>query len=46
MVCEPLVGSVPDHELEATQDVVLSEVHTIFPVVPMGMLEGLKVNVI
>ena len=46
MLCEPLVGTVPDHEFEAMQDVVLSEVQMTFPLVPAGMLAGLKVNVI
>ena len=46
MVCEPLVGTVPDHEFEATHEVVFSEVHVIVPVVPTGMPAGLNVNVI
>jgi hypothetical protein len=45
-VWEPLVGSAPDHEPEATQDVVLLDVHVIVDVPPTGMLDGVKVNVI
>ena len=40
------MGSAPDHEPEATQDVVLADVHVIVAVPPTGMLDGVKVNVI